>query len=539
MRRIINWPFFLITLILTGTCFTTLIQHTDGVFAWMLFGVSAIPVYTTIYQGVLFAKAAIFHEKWALQPQMEKPRSTQSPRLAFLIASYQEPFEVAKMTFDCAMNAIYSGPREIIVVDNSISTESGDFRLWKAYVESFVGKNSHMRVVFRHNERRADLKPGNIDLAQTLITDSEYVVFLDVDSSIPAHRKLLDVAVGEFEADSRLGILQFHTVATNDHFNQLTGPVAVLQNAARIQHLIRGSGGFAMFYGHNAMWRRALLDINGPWLEHYRGNVMVTEDLLKTLGAHRHGYTNRYIDVPTGEWIPSSLGALESMWMRWAYGGFQVLFKYIHQIATTKGLRFLERVDLLTFLVSYCANGLFYLVSLLWLLVFPPRRVGLLTFVMIFVPQIICGWVVHRRYTRELSVSPAKKLWYLYSGFSMIHSFVLATGLRAGANFLVGAKQGWQVTSKGLEERPSRLQVIKQNSYIVGLALVILFSLTAAWGGHTGFAIDRLVDYSPLAFFAVNLLLCVFIFGRQGRNSEALIEGTTIDGYQFRNEVLS
>ncbi len=539
MRRIVDWPFFLAALILTGLWCAVLVEHVDGVFGWIVFAASLIPVYATIYQAVMCAKAALLHRRWTPALNPANPEAGEPPGVAFLIASYQEPFEVARMTFNCARDIDYAGPREIIVVDNSRDVASEDYKRWKQYVESNIGSDPRVRVVFRYNENGTGLKPGNIDLAQTLIEDAKYVVLLDVDSSLPTRSHLLERSVNEFEHDDKLGVVQFHTVATNDHFDFLTGPVAVAQNALRIQSLIRADGGFALFYGHNAMWRRSLLEQSGRWLEHYRGNVMVTEDLLHSVRAYTRGYTSRYVDVATGEWIPSSLDALTSMYMRWAYGGFQVLFKYFRQIITTRGLAPLERIDLLTFLASYAASPLVYPISVLWFLVFPPGRVGALTFVMIFVPPLINAWIVHRRYTRELNTSAVKKLWDLYAGFFMIAgAFIQAVGLRAVFNFLVGAKQGWRVTSKGLEQRPGWAQVIAHNAYVIGLATVTLAALIAAWGWRTDFAAASVVYYLPPAFISVNLLLCVMIYGRQGRNAEALIEGTTIDGYNFRNSVL-
>src|SRR5271156_6532405 len=111
-----------------------------------------------------------------------------------------------------------------------------------------------------------------MDLAQTLIESSKYVVFLDVDSSLPLDVEFLDNAVSKFEIDAKLGVLQFHSVPTNGHFNRLGRAVAVAQLGHRTRELIRSNGGFPTFYGHNAMWRRSLLDCNGSWLEHYRGN---------------------------------------------------------------------------------------------------------------------------------------------------------------------------------------------------------------------------------------------------------------------------
>jgi len=366
MRRIVDRRFFLTTLLLTAACLAALAEHVRGAFAWALFCASVIPIYATIYQTVLFARAAFFpsywtsrlRSRWTNPPRHAPEVASDYPVVGFVMASYQEPFEVAKMTFDCARDIEYPGRREIIVVDNSHAVDSEGYQAWKAYVESHVGKDPRVRVVFAYNEKKGGLKPGNIDLAQTLLVDARYVVLLDIDSSLPVRGGLIARSVADFETDDKLGVLQFHTTSTNDHFNDLTGPIAVAQNANRLKHLLRGDGGFAMFYGHNAMWRRSLLDENGSWLEHFRGQVMVTEDLLKSVGAYLRGYTVRYVDVASGEWIPSSLDALESMWMRWGYGGFQVLFKYARRILTSPNLAPLERFDLLTFMGSYLVGAL-------------------------------------------------------------------------------------------------------------------------------------------------------------------------------------
>jgi len=118
-------------------------------------------------------------------------------------------------------------------------------------------------------------------------------------------------------------------------------------------------------------------------------------------------------------------------------------------------------------------------------------------------------------------------------------AFIVAVCLRAVINFLLGVKQGWKPTAKGLETTPTWPQVISRNLYVLGLAVTILAALGAAWGSYTGFSVALLPGYLPPAFVSINLILCVLLYGRQGRNAEDGIEGTTIDGYEFRNEVLA
>lgn len=537
VAHIIDWYFIVATVGVTALCFYLLLRNGYTPLGWVLVAVSVVPVYATIYEAALFTRALLRRRSVPETPLLDSV-SLRAPGVAFLIASCEEPFEVARMTFDCAYTAPYVGPREIIVVDNSAAVDSVDYQRWKQYVESHAERDPDIRVVFRYNDDRAGLKPGNIDLGQSLIDSAEYVVFLDVDSSLPMHEDLLARAVNEFERDPQLGVLQFHTVATNAHFNEMTGAVAVIQNLLRIKLLLRASGGFAMFYGHNAMWRRSVLEINGPWLEHYRGNVMITEDLLKSVGVYARGYTSRYLDVRAGEWVPSSLEAMESMWTRWAYGGCQVFSKYARQIVTAKAIPTLVRIDLLMVLMSYAILPLFFPISLLWYLVFPAAQVGLMTFAMLVIPRLLAGWLIHRRYTGELSTSWRRKLWDLYAGLFLLDTFILAVSFRAVLKFVAGSGQGWRVTAKGLEERPSWWQVVRGRVYVIGLAVVLIVALFAGWGLHTGFTPTRLVDYLPLASVAVNLVVFIVVFGRQVRRPEASVEGTTIDGCDRRNTML-
>ena len=236
----------------------------------------------------------------------------------------------------------------------------------------------------------------------------------------------------------KLGVLQFHTVPTNNHFNRLSRAVSVAQHALRMTYLMRARGGFAMFYGHNGMWRRSLLDVNGSWLEHYRDNVIVTEDLLKTLGVYTNGYSFEYMNVPTGEWVPSSLKALDSMWMRWTYGGFQVLFKYFRPIVTAKGLSRMQRIDLATMLVSYGTSPLTYPLAFLWFAVLPAAQAALLVSLVLWLPMLLCAGVMWRHHRGADRRPMLKRLGDLYAGMFLVETFILAVQTRAVVNFIAG-----------------------------------------------------------------------------------------------------
>ena len=527
-RRVVSGRFLLTVAAITGLIVIVFAQNLDAPLKWAVLAISIVPIFTTVYHRLLFLKGWFLHRDLFSSPRLESARR-ELPGLALLVASCEEPFEVAKMTFDCAYNARYTGTREVIVVDNSLNIDDAGFRMWKSYVEMHAGRNPRVRITFRHNADSAGKKPGNIDLALKLITNSEYVAFLDVDSSLPLERDLLDFAVNEFLNDPKLGVLQLHTVPTNSHFNRLSRAVAVAQLALRMSSLMRASGGFAMFYGHNAIWRRSLLDMNGPWLEHYRDNVMVTEDLLKTLGVYRHGFVLKYVNAPTGEWVPSSLKSLESMWMRWTYGGFQVLFKYFRPIVTAQSLSFTQRVDLMTMLVGYGTSPLVYPLTFLWFATFSAAQAAVLTFVILWLPPLFCFGIMWRQHGGTQRAPILKRLGDLYAGIFLIETFILAVQTRAAANFIAGKKQGWQVTSKSAQGRPRVHQVLFDNMFLVGLSGLGVAGLIAGWGWFHGFAVNAVVSYAVLALVPVQLIVFVIVYGGQVQGADEDVNAAIID----------
>ena len=528
-RTAVTRGFILAVAVSTALLLTLFVDHVQTPLGWAVFAVSFVSIFTNLYQPLLFVRGWFLRRRGAYGMPRPTPVRGSAEGIAFIIASCNEPFEVAKMTFDCAYRAQYSGPREIIVVDNTPDTDDAEFLLWKAYVESHAGRDRTTRVVFRHNPDLAGKKPGNIDLAQKLIANSEYVVFLDVDSSLPLNADLLDRAVGRFQADPWLGVLQFHTVPTNSHFNRLSRAVAVSQHALRLSYLFRSRGGFSMFYGHNAMWRRSLLDVNGSWLEHYRDNVIVTEDLLKTLGVYKHGYTFEYLDVPTGEWVPSSLSALDSMWMRWTYGGLQVLFKYFRPIVTAPGLSFTQRFDLTAMLVGYVTTPLIAPLAFLWFAVFPAAQAAIVTAAVMWLPLVVCAGIMWRAHPGPEGLPVLKRLGDLYAGLFLVEAFILAVQTRAVANFFARKKQGWRVTAKCTEQKPRGLEILRNNRFMVALSGVAMLACVAGWGFCSGFSLSGLVDYSVLALIPAHLLTCVVVFGREVQGADSSVLAAVID----------
>lgn len=486
-------------------------------------------VWNKMYQVLYDLKLLLFfNDKYDLN--MAFPAGKEYPTITFILPSYQEPFKVAKMTFDSIVNAPYKGRKEIIVVDNSKDASSDDFMKLKNYVQEYNALHplENINAKFIYNNRRDTLKPGNLDLAEKFIEEGEFVVILDVDSSLPVTGNLLERAVTEFVTDSKLGFLQFSMRATNCHFNNLTRSVAASQDLHRLRLTSRSYGGYKIFEGHNGMWRKTVLDKVGAWTDYYKGNIMITEDILKSAQVYSNGYYGKSLCIKTGEWVPSSLNALESMWMRWTYGTSQVLFKYFKEIYSSK-VSILEKFDISFHVLHHFAHGFIIPMAIL-LQGFLPGVLTTAFLISVYIlPQLVGAITIYFRSINKLDVPFAKKIAYLYGGYFLVDTFIMSTQLRSSFNFLAGIPQGWKVTEKGIENSQAWTDLLRNKLFHVIVATVALTVCGVSWLVNYNLDPSKLVHFSVLAFMAVNLLLSIVIFGKEGRSVDNNVETAVID----------
>jgi hypothetical protein len=217
------------------------------------------------------------------------------------------------------------------------------------------------------------------------------------------------------------------------------------------------------------------------------------------------------------------------MWMRWTYGGVQVLFKYFYHIVSAKGLSFTQRVDLLTLLVSYVASPLIYPVTFIWFAVFPPGQAAVMTFVINFLPQLLCGALLWHLHSSVVRLPFIKRVWDLYSGIFVIETFIHSVQIHAVVNFIVGKKQGWRITSKSSEEKPRGREVWLNNRFRVTICTLAIAALIVGWGWHSEFATNVLINYLVVALIPINLLLSVIVYGSQIQGAHETIADATVD----------
>ncbi|MDR7132734.1 cellulose synthase/poly-beta-1,6-N-acetylglucosamine synthase-like glycosyltransferase [Algoriphagus sp. 4150] len=459
---------------------------------------------------------------------LDFPKEIQLPSITFVIPSYQEPFNVAKMTFDSVVNAPYPGLKVIIVVDNSKNVLADDFVNWKSYIETSQLRHPEITVKFVYNEEQDKLKSGNLDLAHRFISPDELVVFLDVDSTLPNSCNLLERAVAEFEADKALGFIQFRIRATNCHFNGLTQAITWHQDLLRLRMISRGYGGYKIFEGHNGMWRKKALDDIGPWTSYYKGDIIITEDILKSVDAFSKGYTGKQLNIETGEWVPSSLHALDGMWSRWMYGNTQVFFKYFNKIYSER-VSILSKFDISYHILHQFVIGCFFVVAFALQLLVPGGSATIFIVSMFVVPQLVGIFTSYVSLNdKSQSISIKRKVMDLYSGFFLIETFIMVTQMKSNIKFILGMSQGWKVTEKGFENAMSWMNVLRNRLFHVAMIFMCLSICFVSWFVNYGFAFDAVKYHLALLFLSFNLVWCIIAFGRQGRQEHNNVESAML-----------
>lgn len=470
------------------------------------------------------------------------------PKISFIMPSYEEPFDVKKMTLDSILNMDYVGEKEIISVDNSRNTQSEDFIRWKDLI-SFLQIRTNTDIQFIHNHSAKTLKPGNLDIALQQAT-GEYVVFVDVDSTLPRESNCLPAALECFDEDAALGFVQFYVVPTNGHFNTFARGVAHYQHMHNATDIVGGMGGFTLFKGHNAIWKKSVLDEIGTWLEYLHDEVILVEDFLKTFQTYRLGYYGRVLWIETGEWIPSSLKSFTSMWNRWVYGTLQVVVKNIKFFWYSNEFTVFEKFELF----RRIKFGLYFLpyLTIVICLLFPYS---------IFIPYLISVSFMHlfgiyvssiKNNFEPHSLDSNSNKYYSYYVELMVLMFVNWIGFTASVKFFwqlfswflrrfdrssVHSKRSqelqettnfWNVTKKGFEVKLTIINQFKKNSllYICHITLVLLcLWFLVVESSSISEVFIRLYAF----FYFLNILLLPTLLGSIGRTQENNTSGATID----------
>lgn len=426
-----------------------------------------------------------------------------------VITTRNEPFDVCKMTFDSAYDLDYpANLKEIIVVDNSDLSHS-DFKKWQAYVDK---KNmlDGIKCKFIHRDGTEGFKPRNLDIAMENVS-FEYVLFLDADSTLPA--SALKVGLPEFTKNPRLGFVSFLIESTNYSTNLVTKVSSIFQNTIRYFNEFVGKNGYCNYQGHNGIWSVKALKATSKWEEYYKDQVMVTEDIAAGFRCHEAKFVSKPVFLKTGEWVPTSLKEFEKMWLRWSFGGMQVMHKYLGNIIKSPNLCFRIKLDMLYLLFKVVASG--FPIFALLLVIFPHNDLGFVAVINFsLVPLfILSAWYYMYGYIKGSFLS---KIGQIYTAMFMLSSFVFWCGIKAEINYYLNKSQCWKPTSKIFEKPDSWGAVLYDNA---GKLIFSLFGLILAivsifrFFPSNDFILYFLCMVPSILLFS-NTILCVLVLGR-------------------------
>jgi len=503
------------------TCVTAvlfLLSNSEGLSSFNYLGILLLPLIYNFCNEI-----NTFIRLFSLSPGKLMPAVVSDPELlgstAIIIASRNEPFYVAKMTFDSALAMTYPfGKKEIIVVDNS-DINFDDYAKWKSYVESHGYEGGAyqdgIRVVFIHREGTEGFKPRNLDIALKEVS-SDYILYLDVDSTVQKDTLLRIAPI--FCRDPRLGFIQLHTVPTNTKGKSSLSLTQSLRNYfLRLETVFYAHTSHSLFFGHNAIWRTNVVREIGDCLEYYKDEVVVTEDLSMSFRARFKGYYGIGAWYESGEWVPESMRETEAMWLRWTVGTYQVYAKHFTTIENFKKFSAREMigwVQHLGILASYgilplCAiGGLIFNSNVLMLMV----ALGML-------PEIIQGSCAYFKLSLG-GMKPIKKLILCYSSFLILGSFINWIRCVGLIRFLIGKKQGWVPTGKTGEGLISIMDVLRERWFFL-LFGAVCFTCSIYSLVYVADQAANIILIAICGLYGFNCLAAVYLFGRSRMQEDA------------------
>jgi cellulose synthase (UDP-forming) len=235
----------------------------------------------------------------------------QWPHVDILIPTYNEPLVVVRSTAFAARNIDYPPEKlHVYVLDDGRREEFRRF-----CEEAEIG------YVTRTDNKHA--KAGNINSALKKMT-SPFVAIFDCDH-VPT-RSFLQVTLGWFEKDTRLGMLQTpHFFYSPDPFERNLHQFRAIPNEGELFYgIIQDCSDLwnaTFFCGSCAVLRRTSLDeIGGIATE------TVTEDAHTSLRMQMRKWNTAYINIPQAAGLATeSLSSHVGQRIRWARGMIQIL----------------------------------------------------------------------------------------------------------------------------------------------------------------------------------------------------------------------
>ncbi len=438
--------------------------------------------------------------------------SAKAPRVACLIASFNEPPEVLEETV-AAVLALDYPDKEVVLLDDST-------RELNQRAARDIAQRYGIQCVSRTNRR--GFKAGAInDFLRH--THADFLALFDADA-LPSSEFLRDI-VPQLEENPRLGWVQTPQFYANTSASY-TAMAAARQQNVFYEYICEGkSRSHAAFCcGTNVVFRKRALEEVGGFDE-----SSVTEDFATSFELHLRGWDSRYVNrVYVLSLAPETLGAYFTQQSRWAFGSMGTLGRIVR--AFFKNPRALKAGQWWEYFLSATyywvglANLIFLLMPMLTLFFgIKPLRQDALTYALVLVPYLL--WTMHGFYAgmEARGFRAGETVLGQQIGF-----LSFPTQVAAGLSVLTGRKRPFGVTPKGVGGRTSFLFLWPQLLMLALSALACGWGLSRYFGGYERDTLAALVN-AFWAGFHVWMLSALFRLNRPVR------EGSVAKDF-FRDE---
>ncbi len=441
------------------------------------------------------------------------------PTVTAIVPSRNEPVNVIKMTIDSVFKLNYPKDKlNIVLVDNS--DESNEFYEELLEYSQALTEQNDRPFNFIHRNGTDGFKAKNIDIALEQST-SDVVLFLDVDSTLSENCLIQSIPILMKEESN--AFVQMETMPTNMEDDNLITRVQGISSL--LQRRIQGgcmNSFYSMFYGHNAVWKRKVLEDVGSWVEEHKGKEVLTEDMSMSLRASKLGYKGKSATVFSGEWVPTTLKEVEKMWYRWAYGTFQVFHKHLKNPFKLGNIKLKEALGWYYHVFSYVSSGLIPLCVLLCII----TKSNILFSVIIYstVVSTLMTIINARKVEFHNAVSYRSRLTLCYQSTFLLGSYISWIKFKALIGYAINKRSGWTPTAKSSSSSASSTFSTHYDVIAFALISVLLVAIT-----NTSILDPRIV---VALIYPIHLLATVVLFRSRSESSSDKLNINSVSSTQ-------
>lgn len=301
-----------------------------------------------------------------------------APRVACLLATFNEPPEVVEETIAALVNMEYDN-KEIVILDDSTREEN------RAAMRELAARYG---ILCRQRTNRKGYKAGAIN-EYLQESQAKYVAIFDADA-VPAHNFLRDL-VPILEENPKLSFVQTPQHYANVDISNVALAAARQQNVF-YEYICEGKSysKAAFCCGTNFIARReALLDVGGM------DDSTVTEDFATSINLHAKGWDSAYYNqVYAYSLGPETLAAYFTQQQRWAFGsvktGWNLLKTFFSGPQKMRLGQWWEYFLSTNYYWVGLINFIFIILPMLYIFFgVKPLRQDVFTYLMLFIPYLI------------------------------------------------------------------------------------------------------------------------------------------------------